>query len=218
MATHAEAEEANRQTRGPKKKMGLNELISLVKSDLSRFAQTFALRGEHYSQGRVFWESLLFKAGFQAVLFYRISHWFFLKGWIHIAWFIMRLNITLTGAEIEFNAHIGPRMFIAHPVGIVIGRGTIIGSGVTLFQGVSFGVSSWHADEITKFPKVGDQCVFFANSTILGDITIGDNCIVAARAVVTCDMPEGSLAMGPPVQIYPDKGREKISSWSQRDI
>jgi serine O-acetyltransferase len=198
-------------------KMGLKELMSLVKSDLSRFAQTFALRGERYSKRRVFLESLLFKAGFQAVLLYRIGHWFFLKGWVHIAWFVTRLNITLTGAEIEFNAHIGPGMFIAHPVGIVIGRGTTIGSGVTLFQGVSFGVSSWHSDEITKFPKVGDHCVFFANSAIIGDITIGNNCIVAAHTVVTCDMPDGSLSMGVPAKIYPDKGREKISSWSQRD-
>jgi len=201
----------------PENKMGLKELMNLVKSDLSRFAQTFALRGEPYSKRRVFWESLLFKAGFQAVLLYRISHWFFLKGWIQIAWFLTRLNITLTGAEIEFNAHIGPGMFIAHPVGIVIGRGTAIGSGVTLFQGVSFGVSSWHPDEITKFPKVGDQCVFFANSAIIGDITIGNHCIVAAHAVVTRDMPEGSLAMGAPAQIYPNQGKEKISSWSQRD-
>jgi len=198
--------------------MKLKELIYLIKSDLSRFAQTFALRGQPYSKSRVFWESLLFKAGFQAVLLYRISHWFFSKGWIYAAWSLTRMNLALTGAEIEFNAQIGPSMFIAHPVGIVIGRGTTIGSGVTLFQGVSFGVDSWDPDSITKFPKVGNNCIFFANSMILGDITIGDNCIVGAHTVVTCNMLDGSLSMEVSAKIYPDKGNEKMKFWFGKNI
>jgi serine O-acetyltransferase len=135
-------------------------LKALVQSDLTRFAQTYQLRGQPYSKRRVFWESILFKAGFQAVLLYRISHWLFGKGQTYLAWMVARLNLALTGAEIEFNAEIGPGMFIAHPVGIVIGRGTVIGSGVTIFQGVSFGVRSWHPDYIRRFPTVGDNCFF----------------------------------------------------------
>jgi serine O-acetyltransferase len=188
-------------------------LKELIKRDLSRFAQTFSLRGQQYSKRRVFWESVFFKAGFQAVLLYRISHWLFLKRRIYAAWFLTRLNLALTGAEIEFNAQIGPGMFIAHPVCVVIGRGTVIGSGVTIFQGVSFGVDSWYPDSITKFPRVGDNCFFFANSVILGNITIGNNCVIAAHAVVTRDMPDGSLATGAPADIYPDKGNKKINSW-----
>jgi serine O-acetyltransferase len=135
-------------------------LRALMRSDLARFAQTYELRGQPYSKRRVFWESILFKAGFQAVFLYRISHWLFGKGQTYLAWMVARLNLALTGAEIEFNAEIGPGMFIAHPVGIVIGRGTVIGSGVTLFQGVSFGVRSWHPDYIRRFPTVGNNCFF----------------------------------------------------------
>lgn len=190
--------------------MTLRELIA---SDLARFTQTFVLRGQSFSKRRVFWESLIFKAGFQAVLLYRVSHWLHQHGWTYLAWFLSRVSVALTGAEIEFNAEIGPGMFVAHPVGIVVGRGTGIGSGVTLFQGVTFGVKSWHPDQIRKFPRVGNNCFFFSGAAVLGDVTIGDNCVIGAHAVVTADVPGGALAVGIPAKIYPDKGREATASW-----
>jgi serine O-acetyltransferase len=189
-------------------------LRELIKSDLSRFTQTFVLRGQPFSARRVFWESLLFKAGFQAVLLYRISHWLFQKGWIYPPWFLSRLSLAITGADIEFNAKIGPGMFVAHPVGIVVGRGTVIGSDVTLFHGVTFGVKSWHPEAIRKFPKVGNRCYFFSGAAVLGDVTVGNNCVIGAHAVLTHDVPDGGLALGIPAKIYPDKGREAIECWS----
>lgn len=190
--------------------MTLRELIS---SDLDRFTQTFVLRGQSFSKRRVFWESLIFKAGFQAVLLYRVSHRLHQRGWTYLPWFLSRLSVTITGAEIEFNAEIGPGMFVAHPVGIVVGRGTVIGSDVTLFQGVTLGVRSWHPDEIRKFPRIGNNCYFFSGAAVLGDVTIGDECVVGARAVVTGDLPSGAMALGGVAKTYPDKGREAILSW-----
>jgi len=191
--------------------MTLRELIA---SDLARFTQTYELRGQPFSRRRIFWESVIFKAGFQAVLLYRVSHWLYQQGWTYLPWFLSRLSIAITGAEIEFNARIGPGMFVSHPVGIVVGRGTVIGAGVTLFQGVTFGVKSWHPDAITKFPRVGNKCYFFTGAAVLGDVTIGDNCIVGAHAVVTSDLPDGSLALGIPAKVYPEKGKEAILSWN----
>jgi serine O-acetyltransferase len=190
-------------------------LRELINSDLSRFAQTYILRGQTLSTRRIFWESILFKAGFQAVLLYRLSHWLFKKGWIYPPWFLSRLSLAITGADIEFNAQIGPAMFIAHPVGIVVGRGTVIGSEVTLFQGVTFGARSWHPDEIRKFPTVGNKCYFFAGASVLGDVSIGDYCVVGAHAVLLNDLVDGALALGVPATIYPEKGRQAIESWSQ---
>lgn len=189
-------------------------LRELIRSDLSRFTQTFVLRGQPFSKRRVFWESLIFKAGFQAALLYRVSHWLFQRGWIYPAWFLSRLSVAITGADIEFNAEIGPGMFISHPVGIVVGRGTVIGSDVTLFQAVTFGVKSWHPDAIRKFPRVGNKCYFFAGAAVLGDVTVGNNCIVGAHAVLNTDVPDGGLALGVPAKIYPDKGAAAIELWN----
>jgi serine O-acetyltransferase len=188
-------------------------LKELIDSDLARFTQTYVLRGQAFSRRRVFWESVIFKAGFQAVLLYRISHRLYQRGWLYLPWFLSRLSLTLTGADIEFNAEIGPAMFIAHPVGIVVGRGTVIGSDVTLFQGVTFGVKSWHPAQIRSFPKVGNKCYFFAGAAVLGGIMISDDCVVAAHAVVNTDLPAGSLATGVPATVHPGKGAEAISSW-----
>lgn len=188
-------------------------LRQLIDTDLARFSQTYFLRGQQFSRGRVFWESLIFKAGFQAVLLYRISHRLYQQGWIYLPWFLSRLSLAITGADIEFNAEIGPGMFIAHPVGIVVGRGTVIGSDVTLFQGVTFGVKSWHPSAIRSFPKIGNKCYFFAGATVLGAVVIGNDCVVGAQAVVTTDLPDGSLATCVPATVYPGKGAEAISSW-----
>ena len=48
---------------------------------------------------------------------------------------------------------------------------------------------------------------------VLGGVTIGDDCIVGAHAVLTEDMPDGSLALGVPAKVYPNKGRDAILSW-----
>jgi serine O-acetyltransferase len=187
-------------------------LRDLIRSDLARFAETFALRGQPYSRRKVTFESFVFKAGFQAVFLYRLSHWCHRHRWTYLAWFLARLNIAVTGADIEFNAVIGPGMFITHPVGIVIGRGTRIGRGVTIFQGVTCGVRSWHPDEIRQFPTIGDDCCLFAHATILGGVRIGNECVIGAHALVLHDVPDGALAYGTPAVIVPEQGRASLQS------
>lgn len=193
-------------------------LKQLIKSDLDRYQETYRLRGDSYSKSKVFWESFFFKAGFQALFLYRVSHWFYQKGWIYLAWFLARLNIFLTGAEIEFNAEIGPWCLIAHPAGLVVGRGTVIGERATLFQGVSFGAKNWHPETIGRFPEVGANCFIFANAVVIGGIKIGDHCIIGANSVVSTDIPEDSLVVGNPAQVIPDKGRESIQSWFETSV
>ena len=176
-------------------------LRALIRSDLARFMETFALRGQPFSRSKVIFESFMFKAGFQAVVLYRIAHWCHERGWTYPAWYFCRLNLALTGADIEFNAIIGPGMFISHPVGIVIGRGTRIGRGVTIFQGVTCGARSWRPGAIGKFPTIGDNCSLFAHATVLGPVRIGNECVVGAHALVTRDLPDRAVARGVPAVI-----------------
>jgi serine O-acetyltransferase len=192
--------------------MSLKDLWALLGSDLARFEQTYRLRGQSYSKFKAVVESFVFKPGFQGVLLYRISHWLYRNGWLYAAWLLTRFSVAITGAEIEFNATIGPGLFIAHPVGIVIGRGTVIGGQATLFQGVTFGVKRWDPESIHKFPKVGNCCTFFSHCTIVGGISIGDCCVIGANTLVDRDLPGESLAVGVPAQVYPNKGRDMTIS------
>ena len=191
-------------------------LRELVRSDLHRFVETFALRKQPYSRRRVLFESLVFKAGFQAVFLYRLSHWCHQRELNYAAWALARMNVFLTGCEIEFNANIGPGLCIAHPVGIVIGRGTTIGANATIFQGVSFGVKDWDPDNIRSFPSVGDNCFFFAGCAVFGPVRIGNNCIVGGHSVVLSDVPDDALAVGLPMKLHLGKGGQSIRKWKEK--
>ena len=171
----------------------LKKCFSLIKSDLSRYYEIASIKGSKINKFKIVLETFIFKAGFNAVFLYRISHFFYKLKRIYIAWFFSRLNVSLTGAEIEFNAEIQDAFFIPHPVGIVIGRGTKIGKHVTVFQNVTFGVKSW--DAITVFPEISDNVTIYSGAKILGGIKIGNNSIIGANAVVNKDV-EANVAVG----------------------
>ncbi|MFA5132721.1 MAG: serine acetyltransferase [Candidatus Paceibacterota bacterium] len=155
-------------------------LIRLVLSDLERYKDSYKARGSKFSK-KAYLESFVFKPGFQAVLLYRVSHFLYKVGMNYAAWAVSRINQILTSAEIEFNAEFGPGLFIAHPSGIVVGRGSKVGKNCTMFQQVTLGVRSW---EDMRYPAIGDGAVLFSGSKVLGGIRIGNNVTVGANAVV----------------------------------
>jgi serine O-acetyltransferase len=50
-------------------------------------------------------------------------------------------------------------------------------------------------------PTIGDNVGFGPGAKVLGNITIGDNCFVAANAVVVKDMPANSIIGGVPAKV-----------------
>lgn len=49
--------------------------------------------------------------------------------------------------------------------------------------------------------RIGDNCWFGANVTVLQGVTIGNGCVIAAGSVVTRDIPDNSLAAGVPATV-----------------
>lgn len=49
--------------------------------------------------------------------------------------------------------------------------------------------------------KVGNNCWFGANVSVMPGVTIGNGCVIAAGAVVTHDIPENSLVAGIPAKV-----------------
>ncbi|KMK51133.1 hypothetical protein RO21_07975 [[Actinobacillus] muris] len=86
-----------------------------------------------------------------------------------------------------------------HPLGIVIGGGAILADNVIIHQNVTFGALRF--DEIERRgidcnQVIGENTIICAGAKILGDITIGRNCIIGANAVVTKSFPDNSVIVG----------------------
>ena len=84
-------------------------------------------------------EIFLCYPGFYALLFHRISHWFWNHSLKLLARVLSTISRFLTGIEIHPGAQFGKRVFIDHGMGIVVGETTIVGDDVLIYQGVVLG-------------------------------------------------------------------------------
>ncbi len=108
-------------------------------------------------------------------------------------------NMKRYGCTIYPSVKIGDGLYIPHFVGIVIGSTSEIGKNCTFFPGVVFGAAYSPQRENPigrRHPKCGDNCIFGANSSIIGNITIGSNVTVGAGAVITKDIPDNVTVVG----------------------
>lgn len=90
-------------------------------------------------------------------------------------------------------------MFIDHATGVVIGETAEVGTGVTIYQGVTLGGTSLGRGK--RHPSIGDRVIIGAGAKILGPITIGHDSQIGANAVVVKPVPPGSVVVGVPGQI-----------------
>lgn len=143
-------------------------------------------------------EILLCYAGIQAVLGHRVSHWLWLHNAKTLARFLAQVMRFFTGIEIHPGAVIGPRFFIDHGMGVVIGETAEIGADVTIYHGVTLGGTTLNHGK--RHPTLGDRVVVGAGAKILGAITVGDDARIGANAVVVKPVPANSVVVGVPGQ------------------
>jgi serine O-acetyltransferase len=126
-------------------------------------------------------------------------------GHANVAWGLRTLGNVLVGADFVPGAQVGPGVMFSHPVGVVLGPGSVIGRDATLASGVVLGVRS--ADdrieptEQSEFPVVGDGVFLGAHAVVLGGVRVGDRSIVGANAVVTADVAPDTIVAGNPARV-----------------
>ncbi len=153
-------------------------------------------------------EVLLCYPGLHAIMFHRLAHRLWRRGWTTTARFISQLSRFLTGIEIHPGARIGRRFFIDHGMGVVIGETAEIGDDVTLYQGVTLGGVSLEPGK--RHPTLEDEVVVGAGAAVLGPIRIGRAARVGSNAVVLKDVPPGATVVGIPArQVGPRPAEEK---------
>lgn len=136
-----------------------------------------------------------------AVACYRVANELGRRGLSPLARLVQILALTLTGAELDWRADLGPGLFLEHPQGVEIGDGVVTGSNVVLGLGVLLGATFHHPSK-TGFPTIGDNVEIWAKASVLGPVHVGDGAIVGAHALVMHDVPPGAVARGVPAKMY----------------
>lgn len=107
--------------------------------------------------------------------------------------FLWRI-VTIARFRMEiFRAEVGPGLHLPHPFGIIFARGTRLGRGVTVHQGVSIGWPRISKTAPLPSPSVGDGTVIGAGAVLIGDITIGAQSWLGPRVFVDRDVLPGSV-------------------------
>ena len=155
---------------------------------------------------------LLCSPGLHAVWSHRLNHWLWRHGWRLTARLLSQITRFWTGVEIHPGALLGRRLLIDHGMGVVIGETAIVGSDVTLYQGVTLGGTGNPASEKNgkRHPTLCDGVFVGNNANVLGNITIGHNSRVGAGSVVLRDVPPNSTVVGVPAHIIYRNGQRVL--------
>ena len=143
--------------------------------------------------------------GLWAVWWHRLTHRLHRAGFVWLARYLSQRVRRRTGVEIHPGATIGDRFFIDHGMGVVIGETTVIGSDVTLYQGVTLGGTG--KEHGKRHPSIDDFVVVGVGATVLGDIRVGRGSRVGAGAVVIADVPPNCTVVGIPGRVVVREGR-----------
>jgi len=141
---------------------------------------------------------LLFYKGFQGLAAYRSSNILWNNDRHTMALYIQNRSSEVFGVDIHPAAFIDSSVMIDHATGVVIGETAKINKGVSIFQGVTLGGKGFNSGD--RHPKIEEGVSIFASSTILGNVTVGKNSVVAAGSLVLEDVENDSTVAGIPAK------------------
>src|SRR5215469_412059 len=153
-------------------------------------------------------EVMLCYPGLWAVWIHRVSHRLWRANFRLPARILSQIGRFLTGVDIHPAALLGRRLFIDHGTGVVIGETAIVGSDVTLYQGVTLGGTGKGVGK--RHPTLCDGVFVGNNANVLGNITVGENSRVGAGSVVLSDVPPNSTVVGVPAHIVYRNGQRVL--------
>ncbi|MBK6931445.1 MAG: serine acetyltransferase [Saprospirales bacterium] len=139
--------------------------------------------------------------GFYAISTYRIAHVLHCLGVPLLPRVFSEYVHGKTGIDIHPAATIGRSFFIDHGTGVVIGATAVIGNQVKIYQGVTLGALQVEKTlaHVKRHPTIGDNCIIYANSTILGGNTvIGHDSVIGGNTWVTESVPPKSIVLHQP--------------------
>lgn len=129
---------------------------------------------------------------------YRIERWLYVHHVPILPKIIKGLIYLIHNSSIPYEAEIGEHCkFLYGGIGCVIGKQTKIGDYVIIGTNVLTGGRS----NKDGMPVIGNNVYIATGAKILGNITIADNVIIGANAVVIHDVPSNCSVGGVPARI-----------------
>ena len=107
-------------------------------------------------------------------------------------------------------ALIGKNTRLGHfGIGVVINPQAVIGDDCVIAQNVTIAGKDGGA------PKIGNNVYVGANSVVMGDITIGDNCFIGALSLVNKSFPANCIIAGIPAKIIRYRTEEEMVAYER---
>ncbi|MCH4811974.1 serine O-acetyltransferase [Vreelandella neptunia] len=105
------------------------------------------------------------------------------------------------GLHISHKSKIDRTLSLPHPIAIVIGEGVVVKKNVSIYQNVTLGGARLGDAKDGNYPTVNEGAVIFAGAVVVGNVTLGKNCIIGANSVVLIDVPDNAVCAGVPAKI-----------------
>ncbi|MDI6645223.1 MAG: DapH/DapD/GlmU-related protein [Methanobacteriaceae archaeon] len=175
--------------------------LQMLKSDLNRLSayHNYDLP-EGFGLRMIILYNAIISKSFRSIYFYRLANTKFFKKNEIFRTLLLVISKLFLCLDIPFTADIGEGLLMSHPFGIVLHPKCIIGRNATILQGVTIGGNIGKTKNGRTSPMIGDNVLISAGAKILGPISIGDNSIIGANAVVITDIPKDSVAVGIPAK------------------
>jgi serine O-acetyltransferase len=162
------------------------------------------LRADYRAHGRD-----LLSQGFWAMAVYRFGRWRYRlrPAWLRKPFSLLyklsyKFVQIVTGIELPCEAEVGRNFVIDHFGGIIVSGFARFGDDCRIRNGVVVGLAR-NTDPCA--PVIGNNVDIGTGAKVLGRITIGNNVLIGANAVVTRDVPDDSIAVGVPAVVKPRK-------------
>lgn len=114
---------------------------------------------------------------------------------------LLRVSCAFYMTELSDATNIGAGLYLGHPYGITINPRAIIGRNCNLHKGVTIGQENRGVRK--GVPVIGDYVWIGVNSTVVGNIRVGNDVLIAPNSFVNCDVPDHSVVFGNPCVIKP---------------
>lgn len=108
-----------------------------------------------------------------------------------------KLSEWVGGIFLPYTVRVGRRVRIDHFGGMILVAHSI-GDDVVIRQNTTFGIARVTAPQ--DRPRIGNRVDIGAGAVLIGAITVGDDAVIGANAVVTRDVPPGAVMAGVPAR------------------